>query len=82
VGNIELAKMVAYIFKQHEENDKIAVFCGVSDIYGNLSEFTGKKILLNDLDETEEEGKFIVPPVEMFEDTLVIFDDTYLIKEW
>jgi hypothetical protein len=28
------------------------------------------------LDEIKEEGEFVVPPVEMFENTLVIFDDT------
>jgi hypothetical protein len=29
-----------------------------------------------DLDEVEEEGDYTVPPVEMFEDVFVIFDDT------
>jgi len=68
--------MFAYIFKQHEPEDKIAVFCGIPDLYEDLSEFAGKKFLQIDLEEIEEEGEFVVPPVEMFEDTLVIFDDT------
>jgi hypothetical protein len=76
VGKTELAKMFAYIFNQHEPEDKIAVFCGIPDLYEDLSEFAGKKFLQIDLDEIEEEGEFVVPPVEMFQDTLVIFDDT------
>ena len=76
VGKTELAKMFPYIFKQHEPEDKIAVFCGIPDLYEDLSEFAGKKFLQIDLEEIEQEGEYVVPPVEMFEDTLVIFDDT------
>jgi hypothetical protein len=76
VGKTEIAKMLAYIFST-KETDKFAVFCGIPDLYSDLQEVLGKdKVLQMDLKEVEDEGDYTVPPVEMFEDVFVIFDDT------
>ncbi len=76
VGKTEIAKMLAYIFST-KESDKFVIFCGIPDLYSDLQEVLGKdRVLQMDLDEVEEEGDYTVPPVEMFEDVFVIFDDT------
>jgi predicted AAA+ superfamily ATPase len=76
VGKTEIAKMLAYIFST-KESDKFVIFCGIPDLYSDLQEALGKdKVLQMDLEEVEEEGDYTVPPVEMFENVFVIFDDT------
>jgi hypothetical protein len=76
VGKTEIAKMLTYIFST-KESDKFVIFCGIPDLYSDLQEVLGKdRVLQMDLEEVEEEGDYTVPPVEMFENVFVIFDDT------
>jgi hypothetical protein len=76
VGKTELAKMLAFIFESVEKDDKFAVFCGIPDLYSDLEEMFGKKLLQIDLEEVEDERDYTVPPVELFQNVFVIFDDT------
>jgi predicted AAA+ superfamily ATPase len=76
VGKTELAKMLMYIFSQHEK-DKFAVFCGIPDLYTDMEDIVGNERFLQvDLDEVESEGDYDVPSVAYFKDIFVLFDDT------
>jgi hypothetical protein len=76
-GKTSLAKMLMYIFSQHEPDDKFTIFCGVPGLYSDMKEVIGEKRLLEvDLEEIEIEGDFEVPPISYFENMFVLFDDT------
>jgi hypothetical protein len=65
--------MLTFIFESVDKKDKFAIFCGV---YSDLEDMFGKKVSQMDLAEVEEENDYIVPPVELFENVFVIFNDT------
>jgi hypothetical protein len=76
-GKTSLAKMLMYIFSQHEPNDNFVVFCGIPDLYSDMKEVIGEKRFLEvNLEEIEDEGDFEVPSVAYFENMFVLFDDT------
>ncbi|MCS7318244.1 MAG: ATP-binding protein [Candidatus Dojkabacteria bacterium] len=75
-GKTELAKMLAFIFSSVEK-DRFVIFCGIPDLYSDLEEILGEnRVLQIDLEEVEEEGDYTPPPVEMFKNIFIIFDDT------
>jgi predicted AAA+ superfamily ATPase len=77
VGKTQLVTLLAYLYHQTYSRNRVIIFCGIKDLYNDLT-----YAIKVDLDEVaeEESEKFksdfsSVPDASEFKDSLVIFDD-------
>jgi len=77
-GKTQLAKFMAYVYHQHNPDNRVIVICGIDNLYDDLT--FAKIIDLNEIAEDEKsrakDDYSNLPPLSDFSNSLVIFDDT------